>query len=89
MNTASAERKYTLEDLRVGMEVNRDELSEIYDTWIILYRPKGAAIEHDGIIGFIGSRTNGESDRLYTADNIVTPVYNDSMNLEADIYYDE
>ena len=43
-------------------------------------------MEEDGIIGFIGKETNEESAALYTQDNIITPVYNDSIDLDGDIY---
>jgi hypothetical protein len=40
-------------------------------------------------IGFIGRETNEESDRLFEQGNVICPVYNDSMELEGDIYYEE
>ena len=82
--------KYNLSDIKKGMRVHKEQLSDIYDTWIILYRPKNEIME-DGemIIGFIGKEPNEESDALYTPDNIITPVYNDSIDLEGDIFYDE
>ncbi len=83
MNT---EKQLSLEDLKIGMAVNKDQLSNIYDTWIIIYRPKGQQMEKDGYIGFIGKETNEQSALLYTSDNIITPVFNDSMDLEDDIY---
>lgn len=83
MNT---EKQLSLEDLKIGMAVNKDQLSNIYDTWIIIYRPKGQQMEKDGYIGFIGKETNEQSALLYTSDNIITPVFNDSMDLNDDIY---
>jgi len=83
MNT---EKQLSLEDLKIGMAVNKDQLSNIYDTWIIIYRPKGQQMEKDGYIGFIGKETNEQSALFYTSDNIITPVFNDSMDLEDDIY---
>lgn len=75
-----------LEDIRIGMKVYKEQLSNIYDTWIIIYKPKNVEMEEDGIIGFIGKETNGEAAALYTSNNIITPVYNDSIYLDADIY---
>ncbi|MBO5609099.1 MAG: hypothetical protein J5929_01825 [Eubacterium sp.] len=46
-------------------------------------------MEEDGIIGFIGAETNAESDALYNGNNIITPVYNDSIDLENDCCYDD
>jgi hypothetical protein len=75
-----------LSDLKIGMKVYKEQLVNIYDTWIILYRPKTLHMDEDGIVGFIGRETNEESDALFTDDNIITPVYNDSTDLEGDIY---
>ena len=82
-------KKYSISDLHKGMKVFKEQLSDIYDVWIILYRPKESDMEEDGIIGFVGKETNEESDALYTDDNIITPIYNDSIDLEDDIFYDE
>ncbi len=86
---SDTKKKYTLSEISKGMRVFKEQLSEIYDTWIILYRPKNVQMSEDGIIGYIGKETNAESDKLYTSENIITPVYNDSIELEEDIYYDE
>ncbi len=81
--------KYTISDISKGMKVYKEQLSEIQDIWIILYRPKDSDMKEDGIIGYIGTETNAESDALYSPENIITPVYNDSIELEEDIFYDE
>lgn len=79
--------KFTLEDLYIGMEVkDKDQLSDIYDTWIMLVKSNGADVY---TVGFIGKETNAESDKLFAQGNIVCPVYNDSTELEGDIYYEE
>ena len=75
-----------LDDIEIGMPVFKEQLSSIYDTWIILYKPKSINIREDGIIGFIGNEPNEKSAALYTKENIITPVYNDSTDLEMDIY---
>lgn len=81
------DKKLELKDLYIGMEIrNKEQLSSIYDTWIMLVKKKDSDIY---TIGFIGSETNEESDRLFTRDNIICPVYNDSIELEGDIYYEE
>ncbi|MCI9441751.1 MAG: hypothetical protein HFH15_11075 [Ruminococcus sp.] len=79
--------KFNLEDLYIGMKIqDKNQLSDIYDTWIILVKSNAS----DGYtIRFIGKETNAESDKLFTPDNVVCPVYNDSMELEGDIYYEE
>ena len=82
-------QKYKISDISKGMKVYKEQLSEIFDTWIILYRPKDSDMQEDGIIGFIGTEPNAESDALYSKDNIITPVYNDSIEQEEDIFYEE
>ena len=82
-------QKYTLTDIREGMRVFKEQLSAIYDTWIILYRPKETEMTEDGIIGYIGAEPNEKSDALYNENNIIIPVYNDSTDLEGDIFDEE
>ena len=80
-------KKLELKDLYIGMEIkDKSQLSSIFDTWIMLVKNKNSEVY---TVGFIGSETNEESDKLFTQDNIICPVYNDSMELEGDIYYEE
>ena len=82
-----ADNKFTLEDLYIGMEIkDKDQLSDIYDIWIILVKSSGSDVY---TVRFIGKETNAESDKLFAQGNVVCPVYNDSMELEGDIYYEE
>ena len=82
-----ADNKFTLDDIYIGMEIkDKEQLSGIYDTWIILVRNSDSDAY---MIKFIGKETNEESDRLFTQGNVVCPVYNDSIGLEGDIYYEE
>lgn len=74
--------KYKLSDISVGMKVYKEQLSEIYDTWIILYKNPDFDIKEDGIIGFIGKETNSISDALYSSQNIITPIFNDSIDYD-------
>lgn len=79
--------KLTLEDLYIGMEIkDKDQLSSIYDTWIMLVKGVNSDVY---TVGFIGKETNAESDKLFAQGNVVCPVYNDSIELEGDIYYEE
>ena len=59
------------------------QLSDIYDTWIMLVKSKDSDVY---TIRFIGKETNAESDKLFTQGNVVCPVYNDSLEQEGDIY---
>ena len=81
------DKKLELKDLYIGMEIkDKCQLNNIYDTWIMLIKNKNSDVYS---IGFIGSETNEESDKLFDQDNVICPVYNDSMELEGDIYYEE
>lgn len=84
------DKKYKLEDLKLGMVVSAEQLSEIYDTWIILTKPKNSNYKHgEGVISFIGKEANSESEKLYNGKNIIIPVFNDSIELNEDMYYEE
>lgn len=83
---AAAEKKYTLDELKIGMRVTPEQLSEIYDTWIFLIKDKK---EDLGEIAFIGKEPDRNSDKLFQRKGYITPVYNDSPELNGDIYYEE
>ena len=83
---ATTTKKLALSDLKIGMEVTREQLSDIYDTWIILIKKEKNSPYK---IGFIGKETNAESQKLFNKGNIICPVYNDSLEAEGDIYFDE
>lgn len=84
---AIIDNKFTLEDLYIGMEIkDKKQLSDIYDTWIMLVKNSNS---EGYTIKFIGKETTAESDKLFTQGNVVCPVYNDSLELEGDIYYEE
>lgn len=71
--------KFRLEDLYIGMEIkDKEQLSNIYDTWVMLVKSSDSDIY---TVGFIGKETNIESDKLFTQGNVVCPVYNDSMGI--------
>ena len=84
---AIIDNKFTLEDLYIGMKIkDKNQLSNIYDTWIMLVKNNNSDVY---TVGFIGKETNAESDKLFAQGNVVCPVYNDSIELEGDIYYEE
>ena len=81
------DNKFKLEDLYIGMQIkDKNQLSSIYDTWIMLVKSNDSDIY---TVKFIGKETNEESDKLFTQGDIVCPVYNDSIELEGNIYYEE
>jgi hypothetical protein len=78
----------------IGSYLNKvvkiNDLNSIYDLWMILIRPKNSNLSEDeGILSFVGKETNEESDKLYTPDNIIIPIYNDGIELDGDIFYEE
>ncbi len=80
--------KLALEDLYIGLEIkDKEQLSDIYDTWVMLVKSSSNSDVYK--VGFIGKETNTESDKLFAQGNVVCPVYNDSIELEGDIYYEE
>lgn len=84
---ATSLKKLTLDDISVGMEIdNKEQLSNIYDTWIFLVKDQRTKKYK---IGFIGKEANEESDKLFMQGVSICPVYNDSTELEGDMYYEE
>lgn len=84
---AIIDNKFALQDLYIGMKIrDKNQLSNIYDTWIMLVKSTNSDVY---TVGFIGKETNAESDKLFTQGNVVCPVYNDSMELEGDIDHEE
>lgn len=81
-------KKLRLEEIYVGMKVEPEQLTEIYDIWIILIKSVQNPDETP-TIRFIGKETNKESDKLYTEDNIIIPIYNDKNEITGDVYYEE
>ncbi|MCI9228876.1 MAG: hypothetical protein HFG86_12770 [Dorea sp.] len=70
--------------------VKISDLSSIYDLWMILVRPLNSNLSDDeGILSFIGKEPNEESYSLYNKGDAIIPIYNDSIELESDIYYEE
>lgn len=70
--------------------VKIDDLSNIYDLWMILIRPIGSDLADDeGILSFVGENTNNDSYTLYNEKNVIIPIFHDSMELESDIYDEE
>ncbi len=81
-------KKLTINDLRIGMQISsKDELSNIYDTWIILYKSPESKI---WTIGFIGENIDEQNDEAYRNNGYdICPVFNDSIDLEGDTYDEE
>lgn len=89
---------YTMSNIITERNVNNylhkvvkiEELSNIYDLWMILIRPIGSNLSEDeGILSFVGENTNSDSYMLYNEGNVVIPIFHDSMELESEIYDEE
>lgn len=74
-------KKLSLQDLKVGMIIQDiEQLSNVYDTWIILYKKKEDSI---WTIGFIGKELNNQLKESYrNIGNEICPIYNDSIELQ-------
>lgn len=87
---AIADKKLTVKDLSIGMQVKASQLSEIYDTYIILtdikQLPNGDSI---GIVSFVNDVLNSDSDRLFVEGASICPIYKEREYYEGDVVYDE
>lgn len=80
-------QKLALSNIKIGMEVDIDQLSEIYDTLIIL--TSDSYTSNTGTIAFIGKGHTDESRKIMASGKIIAPIYNDSTLLDPNIDYDE
>lgn len=84
-----ANRKYQLEDLKIGMKVKESELNEIYDTHMMLENSK-LLMDGDveGILIFFGD-SQEEYTKIFMQNRRITPLYFDSAELVEGVVYDE
>ena len=84
---AVSDKKYSLEDLQIGMMVKAEQLSEIYDKYIIiLYEDTKSKI---GKLVYCGDTQDNEYDNWFMQTKPITPIYNNKSELEDMIVYDE
>lgn len=83
-----SEIKLTIDDIYKGKQVSPDELSEIYDTYIIIAYNSGEK-SSKGEIVFIGKEQNEEYDSWFKQKRPITPVFNNREELEDMSVYDE
>lgn len=57
-------RRYTLDELRIGMRVTYDKLRDILDTYIILSDVEGVASGLTGTVAYITPERDKRSDEL-------------------------
>ena len=76
MNT----KKYKLEDLQLGMEVTDEQLSDIYDTYMLIVYDN---IEDEvGTLIFIGKEMNKVYDEIVSSGKPVCPIYNNQNEFD-------
>lgn len=76
-------KKLKLEDLKIGMEVEFDQLSDIYDTLILL--TSYSYTDNKGVIEFIGEPGSEEARPIFESGKVIASIYHDSMELDPDI----
>ncbi len=80
-------KKLTLEDLYIDMEVSADQLSNIYDTYMIIkYSNNNNTV---GKLVYIGDKQTAEYDKWFKQSEPITPIYNSTDELEDMSVYDE
>lgn len=82
-----SEKKYTLKDLHIGLMAKAEQLSEIYNKYmILLFDDKESKT---GRLVFFGDEQNQEYDGWFMQPKPITPIYNDRDELEDMAVYDE
>lgn len=67
-------KRYTLEELKVGMKVAVEQLENVYDTYmLILYENMGDKV---GTLAYFGKDTDDEYARLFMLGKPMCPLYN-------------
>lgn len=84
-------KKLHIEELKLGMQVRSSQLSNIFNTYIILINTK---ISDDGqnIIGeiaFIGAELNSKSDEINKKYSNKACIFNSDDTCDGEIYYEE
>jgi len=77
-------------DFVKGQKVKMSQLSDVYDTHIILVDAhKTEDNDIEGTIGFIGKELTDESDKLFVAGANLCPIYKEKEYFDGDVCYDE
>lgn len=84
---------YQFQDLKVGMDVRAEELSNIYDTFIVLDDAKtigdNGNYSTEGKIIFIGRSLDESYDKINKKGKSLSVIFNSSLDMEGDLEYDE
>lgn len=79
----------SLEELKIGETVYKQQLREIYDTYIILTQVENTDNGLMGKIGFIGTEITDEASKLRSSTIPITCVYNESQELDDRFVYED
>lgn len=79
--------KLKIEDLKLGMRVHVEQLSETRDIWILL--EKKNPTDKVGTIRFIGKIPNKSSQALLNTGKPISCIYHDSELLDGEEMFDE
>ncbi len=79
--------KLKLEDLKIGMKVSAEQLSEIRDTWILVEEKAYGA--DSGVVRFVGMTPNDESQAVLDTGKPIACIFNDSEILDKEVIFDE
>lgn len=82
-----SEKKYALKDIYIGMMAKAEQLSEIYNKYMILLLDDNES--EIGKLVFCGDVQNQEYDSWFMQSKPITPIYNDKEELEDMAVYDE
>lgn len=81
------EKKYTIDDLHIGMMVQAEQLSEIYNKYMILLYDD--AENKTGKLVYCGDVQDQNYDHWFMQPKPITPIYNNRDELEDMAVYDE
>ena len=80
-------KKLTLSDLQIGMVVTFDQLTDIYDTWILCTVDDTS--KPFGTIQYFGNNQDDEKyKRVFGMGKAIAPIYNSSELLNGEVTYD-
>lgn len=86
-------KTYGLKDLKIGMAVRAEELSNIYDTFIVLDDAKtigdSGKYSTEGKIMFFGAKLDETYDKINKKGKCLSVIFNSSLDMEGDLEYDE
>ena len=80
---------YQFQDLKIGMDVKAEELSNIYDTYIVLDNAKiigdNGKYSTEGKIMFIGRSLDESYDKINKKGKSLSVIFNSSLDIEGDV----